>query len=115
MCLAIPMEITELKDGGMATVSASGATRDIALDLTPNAKVGDFVLVHAGFAIEVEAPSTLPKPCRSFRRWPTWWTIRCSTLLPPKKCALFRTPQRRPNRHRKQGSSHGHERGASAL
>ena len=53
MCLAIPMEITELKDGGMATVSASGATRDIALDLTPNAKVGDFVLVHAGFAIEV--------------------------------------------------------------
>lgn len=56
MCLAIPMEITELKDGGMATVSASGATRDIALDLTPNAKVGDFVLVHAGFAIEVVSP-----------------------------------------------------------
>ena len=53
MCLAIPMEIVAMKDNQMATVSASGATRDIALDLTPNAKVGDFVLVHAGFAIEV--------------------------------------------------------------
>ena len=53
MCLAIPMQITELKEGGMARVSAMGAERDIALDLTPQAGVGDYVLVHAGFAIEV--------------------------------------------------------------
>lgn len=53
MCLAVPMQITELKDGGMARVEAMGATRDIAIDLTPDAQVGDYVLVHAGFAIEV--------------------------------------------------------------
>ena len=53
MCLAIPMEITELKDGGMAAVTVMGTVRDVALDLTPQAQVGDFVLVHAGFAIEV--------------------------------------------------------------
>lgn len=53
MCLAVPMEIVELKDDGMATVAAMGAVRDVALDLTPQAEVGDFVLVHAGFAIEV--------------------------------------------------------------
>ena len=53
MCLAIPAQITELKDGGMARVSIMGTTRDIALDLTPDAAVGDYVLVHAGFAIEV--------------------------------------------------------------
>lgn len=53
MCLAIPMQITELKEGGMARVSAMGAERDIAVDLTPQAGVGDYVLVHAGFAIEV--------------------------------------------------------------
>ena len=53
MCLAVPMKITELLDGGMAHVSAMGAERDIALDLTPQADVGDYVLVHAGFAIEV--------------------------------------------------------------
>lgn len=53
MCLAIPMKVLELKDGGMAKVTAMGAERDVALDLTPQAAVGDYVLVHAGFAIEV--------------------------------------------------------------
>lgn len=53
MCLAIPMQIHSIEDGGMARVSAMGAERDVALDLTPQAQVGDYVLVHAGFAIEV--------------------------------------------------------------
>ena len=53
MCLAIPMKITEMKADGMARVSAMGAERDIAIDLVPQAGVGDYVLVHAGFAIEV--------------------------------------------------------------
>ena len=56
MCLAIPAQITELKDDGLATVDILGVTRDIAIDLTPQAGVGDFVLVHAGFAIEVVDP-----------------------------------------------------------
>ena len=53
MCLAIPMRIEKMKENGMAEVSAMGALRDAALDLTPQAQVGDYVLVHAGFAIEV--------------------------------------------------------------
>ena len=53
MCLAIPAKITELKDNRLATVDILG---DIALDLTPQAGLGDFVLVHAGFAIEVVDP-----------------------------------------------------------
>ena len=53
MCLAIPAKITEMKDDGLATVDILGVTRDIALDLTPHATLGDLVLVHAGFAIEV--------------------------------------------------------------
>ena len=53
MCLAIPMQITELTTGNMARVTAMGAEREAALDLTPQAQVGDYVLVHAGFAIEV--------------------------------------------------------------
>ena len=53
MCLAVPMKITELKEGSMAEVSVMGTTRDVALDLTPEAAVGDYVLVHAGFAIEI--------------------------------------------------------------
>lgn len=53
MCLAIPAQITELKNDSIAEVDILGVTRDISLDLTPEAKVGDFVLVHAGFAIEI--------------------------------------------------------------
>lgn len=53
MCLAIPAKITELDEGNMATVDILGVTRSISVDLTPQATVGDYVLVHAGFAIEV--------------------------------------------------------------
>ena len=53
MCLAVPMKVTELMDGGMAHATAMGAERDVAIDLTPQVQVGDYVLVHAGFAIEV--------------------------------------------------------------
>lgn len=53
MCLAIPAKVTELKDDRLARVDILGVTREISLDLTPQAGVGDFVLVHAGFAIEV--------------------------------------------------------------
>ena len=37
----------------MATVDILGVTREISVDLTPQAQVGDYVLVHAGFAIEI--------------------------------------------------------------
>ena len=53
MCLAVPMQIESIEADGMARVSAMGTIRDVALDLTPQAQVGDYVLVHAGFAIEV--------------------------------------------------------------
>ncbi len=56
MCLAIPAKITELKDNRLATVDILGVKRDIALDLTPQAQLDDYVLVHAGFAIEVVDP-----------------------------------------------------------
>ncbi|MBO4365427.1 MAG: HypC/HybG/HupF family hydrogenase formation chaperone [Eggerthellaceae bacterium] len=53
MCLAIPAQIMELKDDNMAEVSILGVTREASIDLTPQAQVGDYVLIHAGFAIEV--------------------------------------------------------------
>ena len=53
MCLAIPALITEKKSDNLATAEILGVTREVALDRTPQANVGDYVLVHAGFAIEV--------------------------------------------------------------
>ena len=53
MCLAIPAQVKTIDDNKIATVDILGVTRQVALDLTPSAAVDDFVLVHAGFAIEV--------------------------------------------------------------
>jgi len=51
MCLAIPVKIIGIK-GSMGVVEFSGIKRDIGLQLLPDAKVGDYVLLHAGFAIQ---------------------------------------------------------------
>lgn len=53
MCLAVPGKVIALHDGGAATVDMMGTRRDISLRLVPDAQLGDYVLVHAGFAIEV--------------------------------------------------------------
>ena len=52
MCLAIPAQVKEIDEGNLATVDILGVTREISLDLTPQAEVGSYVLVHAGFAIQ---------------------------------------------------------------
>lgn len=52
MCLAIPMRITSIS-GEMAQVEVGGVERPVSLALTPEARVGDYVLVHTGFAISV--------------------------------------------------------------
>jgi hydrogenase expression/formation protein HypC len=63
MCLAIPSKIIEINNS-MATIEVYGAQRDICLMLLEdNVHIGDYVLVHAGFAIqkiqEKEAVETL--------------------------------------------------------
>jgi hydrogenase expression/formation protein HypC len=62
MCLSVPAKIESIK-GDEAQVSISGSQLRISLQLTENAKIGDYVLVHAGYAIQVidadEAKKTL--------------------------------------------------------
>lgn len=61
MCLAVPAEIKSI-DGHMATVDYGGVKRQANISLV-EAKVGEFVIVHAGYAIQVmdreEAEKTL--------------------------------------------------------
>ncbi len=52
MCLAIPALITSINDKE-AEVEVGGISRRISLWLTPEARVGDYVLVHTGYAINV--------------------------------------------------------------
>ncbi|MGN0986299.1 MAG: HypC/HybG/HupF family hydrogenase formation chaperone [Otoolea sp.] len=51
MCLALPMKLIK-RDGSRAMGEAGGITREIRLDFLPEAEPGDYVMVHAGFAIQ---------------------------------------------------------------
>ncbi|MBU0619881.1 MAG: HypC/HybG/HupF family hydrogenase formation chaperone [Patescibacteria group bacterium] len=51
MCLAIPAKIKKIKDKH-AIVDFEGLKKDIIIILTPEVRVGDYVLVHAGFSIQ---------------------------------------------------------------
>lgn len=68
MCLGIPGQITQIwtaeaTDLPMAKVNFGGVGKEVCLSFTPQAQVGDYVMVHVGFAIgridEAEAESTL--------------------------------------------------------
>ena len=51
MCLAIPSKITKIENN-MATIDVDGVQREASLLLLEDAKVGEYVIVHAGFAIQ---------------------------------------------------------------
>ena len=51
MCLAIPSQITKIENE-MATIDVDGVQREASLLLLADAQVGDYVIVHAGFAIQ---------------------------------------------------------------
>lgn len=63
MCLAIPGKILKIDLENKAQVDFNGLKKEVSLDLVPNTQIGDYVLVHAGFAIECinkeEAQKTL--------------------------------------------------------
>ena len=52
MCLAIPAKIVQVQEDAQALVSLQGSMLGVSLALVPEAVVGDWVLVHAGFAIQ---------------------------------------------------------------
>ena len=62
MCLAVPVKVKSI-DNQMAEVELGGNTRSVCITLTPDVRVGDYVLVHTGYAISVvdeeEAEATL--------------------------------------------------------
>ncbi len=51
MCLAVPMKVVEI-EGAVARVEEGGVRRKVRVDLVEGVKVGDYVIVHAGIAIE---------------------------------------------------------------
>lgn len=53
MCLAVPAKVVCIREHRMAEVDIHGVSRVVSLDLVPEAEVGSWVLIHAGFAIQL--------------------------------------------------------------
>ena len=76
MCLAIPMEVVAIREGdgsllapGTAVVDADGIRREVRLDLVDRQpEVGDYLIIHAGFAIHCLDPAEARANLRLMRQ-----------------------------------------------
>ena len=66
MCLAVPLRIAEI-DGKNAIGERDGVQRKIRLDFISDPKVGEYVIVHAGFAIERLSREQAEEDLKAFR------------------------------------------------
>jgi len=66
MCLAIPGKVKKIFDNNTAEIEIGGIVKNASLDLIPQIAVGDYVLLHAGFAIQVIDQK---KALEIFRAW----------------------------------------------
>jgi hydrogenase expression/formation protein HypC len=71
MCLAIPTQIEKIDGDQMAMVTLGGVERRISLIMTPEAQVGDYVLIHAGYAISLMDPEEAQASLRLFEEMAT--------------------------------------------
>lgn len=53
MCLGVPGKVVELLENHMARVDVKGNLFEVSVRLTPEVKAGQYVLIHAGFAMEI--------------------------------------------------------------
>ena len=68
MCLATPMRIEKMIEGGRAVVSQGAVTVEIDVSLLHDPKPGDHVIVHAGYAIEILSLTEAEERLELFRR-----------------------------------------------
>ena len=66
MCLAVPARIVELKDDDHAIVDLAGVRKTISVALLDDVTVGDYVIVHVGFALNKLAPDEAAKTLQLF-------------------------------------------------
>jgi len=66
MCLAIPAQVVELRDGDNAVVDLAGVRKEISLALVDNVAVGDYVIVHVGYALNKLDPDEATKTLALF-------------------------------------------------
>jgi hydrogenase expression/formation protein HypC len=67
MCLAVPAKITRIDESGEGAASYLGSEVQANFSLVPQAKRGDWVIIHAGFAISVMNPKEARETLRFFK------------------------------------------------
>ncbi|GAB4254753.1 MULTISPECIES: HypC/HybG/HupF family hydrogenase formation chaperone [Deferrisoma] len=68
MCVAVPGEILEVREDGTAEVDFGGVRRTVSTALLPDLEAGDFVIVHAGFALHRVDPGEARETRELFRQ-----------------------------------------------
>jgi hydrogenase expression/formation protein HypC len=69
MCLAIPALVVDLLPDDMARIELDGVRKDISLSLVEDVKVGDYVIVHVGYALQKLDPETAAETLVLFAEW----------------------------------------------
>lgn len=70
MCLAVPGKITQILETPglkMGKVDFGGVFREVCLEAVPEAKIGEYVIVHAGFALSVLSEKEAQESLEAFR------------------------------------------------
>jgi hydrogenase expression/formation protein HypC len=66
MCLAIPAQLVEISSADTGVVDLSGVRKEVSLSLVDDVKVGDYVIVHVGYALQKLDPEEAEKTLRMF-------------------------------------------------
>jgi len=66
MCLAIPARVVELRENDLALVDLGGIRKEISLALVSGANVGDYVIVHVGYALGLIDPEEAQRTLEMF-------------------------------------------------
>ena len=72
MCLAIPAQVVELRDESNAVVDLAGVRKEISLALVEDVQVGDYVIVHVGYALNKLDPEEAENTLRLFAEMGQW-------------------------------------------
>ncbi len=66
MCLALPVKVVELKDADLAVVDLGGVRKEISLALVDGVTVGDYVILHVGYALTRLDPAEAERTLATF-------------------------------------------------
>jgi hydrogenase expression/formation protein HypC len=66
MCLALPARIVELRGDDLAVIDMGGVRKEISLGLVENAAIGDWVIVHVGYALQKLDPAEAERTLAMF-------------------------------------------------